>query len=41
MGEDPTSNLDFNSIQYVLTHTQDSQYQSTLLIQDPLPKTTM
>ena len=41
MGEDQTSNQDFNLIQDVLTHTQDNQDQCTLLIQDHSPKITM
>ena len=41
MGEDQTSNQDFNLIQDVLTHTQDNQDQGTLLIQDHLIKITM
>ena len=41
MEKDQTSNQDFNSIQDVLTHTQDNQDQCTLLIQDHSPKITM
>ena len=41
MGEDQTSNQDFNLIQDILTHTQDNQDQVTLLIQDHLIKITI
>ena len=41
MGEDQTSNQDFNLIQDVLTHTQDNQDKGTQLIQDHLIKITM